>query len=86
MTKNILKFVIVLFVLFFFVVIFKYYFSEKNVNLLKENRSNLKSKISDNISGLPTLTNDTNDAIEFNSGFENSENKNFKKNFWELFK
>ena len=86
MKKNILKFMTSLFVITFIVVILKYYFSEKNVNLLKNNKINLEMKISENISSLPTLYNDTNDVIEFNSGFENSENQNYKKNFWELFK
>tara|TARA_Y100000992_G_C21095371_1_gene409982 strand:- start:317 stop:577 length:261 start_codon:yes stop_codon:yes gene_type:complete len=86
MKKNILKFMTSLFVITFIVVILKYYFSEKNVNLLKNNKINLEMKISENISSLPTLYNDTNDVIEFNSGFENSENQNYKKNFWDLFK
>ena len=35
---------------------------------------------------LPTLFNDTNDVIEFNSSFENSNKQNFKRSFWELFR
>ena len=34
---------------------------------------------------LPILSNDTNDVIEFNSGFENDTNK-IERNFWKLFK
>ena len=86
MTKNIFKFLILILILSFFSFVFKYYFSEKNTNLVKKNRINLETKILKNISDLPFLTNDTNDVIEFNSGFENSNNKNFKRSFWELFK
>ena len=34
---------------------------------------------------LPILDNDTNNVIEFNTGFENENNKK-KRSFWELFK
>ena len=47
--------------------------------------SNTLKKISSNIDGLPILVNDTNDVIEFNSGFRNNNSK-IKRNFWNLFK
>ena len=62
------------------------YFSEKNIGLVKHNRFNPEEKIRSNIGKLPVLSNDTNNVIEFNSGFENSNNKNYKRSFWELFK
>ena len=34
---------------------------------------------------LPVLLNDTNNVIEFNSGFKEKNNK-IKRNFWKLFK
>ena len=86
MTKNIFKLLILILIISFFSFVFKYYFSEKNINLVKKNRINLETKILKNISDLPFLSNDTNDVIEFNSGFDNSNNKNFKRSFWELFK
>mgnify|MGYP001339954100 CR=1 FL=1 len=86
MSRNIFKLIILILIISFFSFVFKYYFSEKNTNLVKKNRINLETKIRKNISNLPILTNDTNDVIEFNSGFANSNNKNFKRSFWELFK
>tara|TARA_Y100000768_G_C23624948_1_gene516803 strand:- start:280 stop:540 length:261 start_codon:yes stop_codon:yes gene_type:complete len=86
MTKNIIQLLILLFIICFFAIVSKYYFSEKNVNLLKNNRTNLESRILKNISNLPVLPNDTNNVIEFNSGFENSNKEFFKRNFWDLFK
>ena len=70
----------------FFAVTLKYYFSEKNIAQKKQNRYNSETKVLENISNLPELLNNTNDVIEFNSGFENSNKQNFKRNFWDLFK
>ena len=41
-------------------------------------------KIKNNTDGLPILINDTNDIIEFNTGYKNENNK-IKRNFWKLF-
>ena len=86
MLNNIIRFVIVILVFSFFVFSFNYYISDRNLNTVKNNRENLESKILENTSALPILQNDTNNVIEFNSGFENSNKQNFKRSFWELFK
>lgn len=86
MIYNIIRFVIVVIVLSFFVFSFNYYISERNINIVKNNRDNLEFKMLESTSALPLLQNDTNNVIEFNSGFENSNKQNFKRNFWELFK
>ena len=65
---------------------FIYYISDRNINTVKNNRENLESKILESTSALPLLPNDTNNVIEFNSGFEDSNKQNFKRRFWELFK
>ena len=41
-------------------------------------------KIKDNVDKLTILINDTDNVIEFNSGFENKNNK-IDRNFWKLF-
>ena len=84
--NNIVKFLIGIITLSFFVFSFNYYLSDKNINAVKNNRENLESKILESASVLPFLPNDTNDVIEFNSGFDNSNKQNFKRSFWELFK
>ena len=86
MFSNLVKFLIFIFILSFFITVFNFYFSEKNINLLKKNRNNIEIKLSENISNLPVLENDTNYIIEFNSGFDNTNKNSFKRNFWELFK
>ena len=86
MINNIIRFVVVMIVLSFFVFSFNHYISDKNINIVKNNRENLNSKIFKSTSTLPLLLNDTNNVIEFNSGFENLNKQNFKRSFWELFK
>ena len=86
MMNKIISFVVVIIVLSFFGFSFIYYISDKNINTVKNNRENLDSKILESTSTLPLLPNDTNNVIEFNSGFENSNKQNFKRSFWELFK
>ena len=86
MVNKIIKSLTLIFVLLFFFVVFYYYFSEKNINLVKKNRDNLETKMKSKTLNLPTLFNDTNDVIEFNSSFENSNKQNFKRSFWELFR
>jgi len=49
------------------------------------NRKNIYSKIEDSLVTLPLLKNNTQDVVEFNSGYEN-DNKKIKRNFWNLFK
>tara|TARA_Y100000816_G_scaffold29473_1_gene18830 strand:+ start:4132 stop:4392 length:261 start_codon:yes stop_codon:yes gene_type:complete len=86
MLNNILKFFITIFILLFFLIVFNYYFSDKNKDLVINNRSNIDKNMFKNVSELPVLYNDTNNVIEFNSGFDDSNNRNFKRNFWDLFK
>ena len=86
MINNIIKFVILILIICFFLLIFNHYFSEKNVEIVEKNRSNLETKVFQSITELPVLPNDISDSIEFNSGFENSNKSNFKRNFWDLFK
>ena len=86
MINKIIRFVIIIIVLSFFGFSFNYYISDKNINTVKNNRENLELKIFESTSALPLLPNDTNNVIEFNSGFENSNKQNYKRSFWELFK
>ena len=86
MINKIIRLIIIIIVLSFFGFSFNYYISDRNINTVKNNRENLDSKILESTSNLPLLPNDTNNVIEFNSGFENSNKQNFKRSFWELFK
>ena len=86
MMNKIVRFVVFIIVLSFFGFSFNYYISDRNIITVKNNRENLESKILESTSALPLLPNDTNNVIEFNSGFEDSNKQNFKRSFWELFK
>ena len=81
MMYNIFKSLILILLFLFFIFTFNYYFSEKNKDIVKKNRSNIEKNVVENFSDLPILYNDTNDVIEFNSGFDNSINQNFKEIF-----
>ena len=61
------------------------YISNNNREKINSNRTNIYSKIKDNLSNLPLLKNDTDNVIEFNSGYNDKDNK-VKRNFWNLFK
>ena len=56
---------------FFFLNIYKYYSSNKNINSKEFNRKNINSIINTKISNLPILNNDTNNIIIFNDGYSN---------------
>ncbi len=86
MVNNIIKILVIIFIFTFLTIVSKYYFSEKNVNLVIDNRNNLETKILKDTQELPILQNDTNDVIEFNSEFNTPNKKIFKRSFWELFK
>ncbi len=86
MINSFIKFLILILVFSFFFIVVNYYFSAKNINIVKNNRNNLENRVLNNSSNLPVLRNDTNNVIEFNSGFEDSSQQNFKRSFWELFK
>lgn len=86
MIGNLAKILVLLFILFFFSIVLSHYFSEKNVNLVINNRKILDSKTLEKVDNLPILLNDTKNVIEFNTGFEKLNKQNYKRNFWELFK
>ena len=71
--------------IFFYIIIYNYYFSELNLNKISNNRENLNLNNYVNINEIPLLKNDTNKAIEFSSNFENTNERKYKRNFWDLF-
>ena len=85
MFKNFFLVFIFLFVFLFIYFIVSIYVSKKNKNKINLNRLNINSKIENRLSSLPLLKNDTQDIIEFNSGYD-VHNDRIKRNFWNLFK
>ena len=86
MIKNFFLFLVLIFITLFFFFVSKIYLSEENIKKKNLNRSNLGKKLSENLSNLAILKNDTNNVIEFNSGFNNDEKNKPDRNFWNLIK
>ena len=80
---NIFLFVIIS---FFFLNIYKYYSSNKNINSKEFNRKNINQIINKKISNLPILNNDTNNIIIFNDGYSNKIKNDKTRSFWNLLK
>jgi uncharacterized protein YxeA len=85
MIKHFISVLIFLFIFLFIFFVFSTYISKINKEKININRKNVYLKIDDNLSKLPLLKNDTDNVIEFNSGFNENNNK-LKRNFWDLFK
>lgn len=85
MIKHFFSVLIFLFIFIFIFFVTSTYVSNNNKEKIFSNRTNAYSKIEENLLTLPILKNDTSDVIEFNSGYNESNNK-IKRNFWDLFK
>ena len=76
----------VILILIFFYNIYKFYSSNKNLESIEFNRSNIELIINKKISNLPILDNDTDNVIEFNDGFSNKIKNDKPRSFWNLLK
>ena len=77
---------IIIVILSFFVIIYKFYSSSKNIDAKNYTRNNINEIINEKIIDLPILTNDTDNVIEFNDGYSNKINNEKKRSFWNLLK
>ena len=85
MLKFFTNFLFFLIVLGFFFKIFEFYNSNVYIDRIIANRGNIEKLILEKNYKIPILKNDTDNVIEFNSGFQNEEKK-LKRKFWDLFK
>ena len=69
------------FFLFIFL-LFKYYFSEKNIVLTNKSRTSYSLNLINKKNELPLLKDNTNNIIEYKNGVEKFKNKK-KKRVWE---
>ena len=83
---KIAKIIMFLTIIFFMLIIYNYYSSNKNINAKNYNRENIDQILKEKISDLPILENDTNNIIEFNNSLNNEIEKNKKRSFWDLLK
>ena len=84
--SRIINFLALLIVILFFYKTIKYYFSERNIQSINLNRTNIENIMEDKISKLDVLNNNTNNVIEFNSSFSNTTNIDKPRSFWDLLK
>ena len=73
-----------LLVIFFIFKVFSFYSSNKNISFKNYNRSNIDLILKEKIKDLPSLANDTSNIIEFNDSFDEGDNNDKKRSFWEL--
>ena len=73
-------------VIFFIFKVFSFYSSNKNISFKNYNRSNIDLILKEKIKDLPILANDTSNIIEFNDSFDEEDNSDKKRSFWELLK
>ena len=73
-------------VFLFFLNVYKYYSSNKNIKNINLNRSNIEEIVTTKISNIPILGNDTDNVIEFNSSFSEEIKDNKPRSFWNLLK
>ena len=85
MSKAINLFLLLLVFVFFFIT-YKYYSSNKNIEVKDFNRENINEIINNKISNIPVLLNDTNNVIEFNDGYSNKIKNEKPRSFWNLLK
>ena len=85
MIKHFLSVLIFISIFLFIFFVTSTIISNNNKKKIRSNRTNLYLKIEENLANLPILKNDTDNVIEFNSGFTNNDSKT-KRNFWNLFK
>jgi|TARA_B110000211_G_C13868974_1_gene459950 hypothetical protein len=83
MIKNILKSITILLFFIFLYFIVQQYFSDANINKTNNNRKNIINNLIIQKDNIVTLKNDTNNIIEYNSGYNNDINKP-KRKFWNL--
>ena len=79
------NFIIIIFVTVFFYKVFSFYNSFKNKDLISKNRETINNLIDDRVKDIPFYKNDTDKVIEFNSGYNENDDK-INKKFWNLFK
>jgi hypothetical protein len=85
MSKVLNSFFLVL-ILIFFLNIYKYYSSNKNMETKNFNRINIDQIINKKILYIPILNNDTNNIIIFNDGFSSKIQDDKPRSFWNLLK
>lgn len=81
-----LNILFIILILIFALRTFKYYSSNKNLQIKDFNRNNINQIINQKISNLSVLENNTNNVIEFNNSFKDEIINKKSRSFWNLLK
>jgi len=84
--KNLLIFCQLLLIIIFFYFVFNIYTSKENKKKVHINRSNVYINLKNFTSELIILKSDTDNIIEYNSGYNFNSKDIQKRNFWDLIK
>ena len=83
--KKITNIFLLILTIIFFLSIFKFYSSNKNIDAKSYTRNNINEIINTKIKDLPVLENDTDKVIIFNDGYSKKKNEK-PRSFWNLLK
>jgi len=83
---KVLNLIFAVFLLMFFISVFKFYSSNRNFQIKDYNRINIEQIINDKISNLQILANDTNNVVEFNNSISDEIDIDKPRSFWNLLK
>ena len=86
MFKNIIYILLTSIIFIFYFSVFKYYSSNQNIKDTSLNRENIDQIVNDKIMDLPILINDTDNVIEFNTGYDEEIKNDKPRSFWKLLK
>ena len=70
---RVLNIIIIILLTIFFYKVFSFYSSLNNKDLISKNRENIDNIIDSKIQDIPFFKNDTNNVIEFNSGYNQND-------------
>lgn len=84
--SKIINLFFIFFIILFLFFTYKYYSSQKNIDVKDFNRKNIDKIINQKILNLPILKNNTNNVIQFNDGYSNEIKNDKSRSFWDLLK
>jgi len=84
--QKIVNLLVAILIFYFFLNIFKFYSSNKNMKNVILNRLNIDHIIKNKVLDIPTLPDDTVGVIEFNSSFSEELEDDKPRSFWKLLK
>tara|TARA_B100000965_G_C19388174_1_gene667732 strand:+ start:321 stop:590 length:270 start_codon:yes stop_codon:yes gene_type:complete len=85
MIKNLISLFMIVSICLFFYFVVNEYLSKKNKKLISLNRLNINQELIKQTNNLSVLKNDTDNVIEFNSGYNQDDKSKSQRKFWKLF-